>query len=92
MRLPFVRAHEFSSGRRGWRADISHEIRERHVRLMADGLPLIYDSLMEKSQDEPFTMLIVALLTGEAVTPLMLVGGAIILVGVYLGALAPRSA
>jgi drug/metabolite transporter (DMT)-like permease len=31
-----------------------------------------------------------ALLTGEAITPLMLVGGAIILVGVYLGALAPE--
>ena len=30
-----------------------------------------------------------ALLTGEVITPLMLVGGAIILAGVYLGALAP---
>ena len=30
-----------------------------------------------------------ALLTGEVITPLMLVAGAIILAGVYLGALAP---
>jgi drug/metabolite transporter (DMT)-like permease len=30
-----------------------------------------------------------ALLTGEVITPLMLIGGAIILAGVYLGALAP---
>ena len=30
-----------------------------------------------------------ALLTGEVITPLMLVGGAVILAGVYLGALAP---
>jgi drug/metabolite transporter (DMT)-like permease len=30
-----------------------------------------------------------ALLTGEVITPLMLLGGAIILAGVYFGALAP---
>lgn len=37
------------------------------------------------------TIPISALLTGEVVTPLMLVGGAIILAGVYTGALAPDS-
>lgn len=33
-----------------------------------------------------------ALLTGEVITPIMLLGGAIILVGVYFGALAPGAA
>jgi drug/metabolite transporter (DMT)-like permease len=31
-----------------------------------------------------------ALLTGEAISPLMLLGGGIVLVGVYLGVLAPQ--
>ena len=35
------------------------------------------------------TIPISAVLTGEVITPLMLVGGAIILTGVYFGALAP---
>lgn len=33
-----------------------------------------------------------AMLTGEVITPIMLLGGAIILIGVYFGALAPRAA